>query len=107
MGSFNSLSRDHDILVKGGEDNVPLVAFNSLSRDHRRVTKVPSIYVIAFNSLSRDHKKITTRRLRQILEELAFNSLSRDHRARFRDFPSLRGVLPRRPFAQMNFVTTI
>jgi hypothetical protein len=36
-----------------------------------------------------------------------FNSLSRDHRARFRDFPSLRGVLPRRPFAQMISEATI
>ena len=36
-----------------------------------------------------------------------FNSLSRDHRALFRDFPALRGVLPRRPSAQMNPKTTI
>ena len=36
-----------------------------------------------------------------------FNSLSRDHRARFRDFPALRGFLPRRPFAQMISKATI
>jgi hypothetical protein len=36
-----------------------------------------------------------------------FNSLSRDHRARFRDFPSLRGVLPRHLFAQMISEATI
>ena len=36
-----------------------------------------------------------------------FNSLSRDHRARFRDFPALRGFLPRHPFAQMISKTTI
>ena len=36
-----------------------------------------------------------------------FNSLSRDHRARFRDFPALRGVLPRHLFAHMISKTTI
>jgi len=36
-----------------------------------------------------------------------FNSLSRDHQALFRDFPAFRGVLPRRPFAQMIPKTTI
>ena len=38
---------------------------------------------------------------------LSFNSLSRDHRARFRDFPALRGFLPRHPFAQMILKATI
>jgi len=42
---------------------------------------------------------MTAERAKEVLK--AFNSLSRDHRARFRDFPALSGVLPRRPFAQM------
>jgi hypothetical protein len=41
------------------------------------------------------------------LVQTAFISLSRDHRALSRDFSALRGVLPRRPFAQINFETTI
>ena len=61
---------------------------------------------ITFNSLSRDHEKdIVVMTIISLIG--AFNSLSRDHRARFRDFSALRGFLPRHPFAQMNFVTTI
>ena len=41
------------------------------------------------------------------LRTLTFNSLSRDHRARFRDFPALRGFLPRQLFAQMISKTAI
>jgi hypothetical protein len=62
----------------------------------------------AFNSLSRDHESLTANSLSSEASEIrAFNSLSRDHRARFRDFPALRGFLPRHPFAQMISKTTI
>jgi hypothetical protein len=57
-----------------------------------------------FNSLSRDH---SPKRSSLSSARRTFNSLSRDHRARFRDFPALRGFLPRRPFAQMISKTTI
>ena len=108
----------------------PIWSFNSLSRDHLKVdiSGLRIMIDISFNSLSRDHataKVVVVTRYRQTrlfqlplsgslvkglvsysLDE-AFNSLSRDHRARFRDFPSLRGFLPRHPFAQMISKTTI
>ena len=127
--TFNSLSRDHLIVggrelqlldadfqlplsgsprVKriGGRDMTP--AFNSLSRDHV-ITFLYVAYQVtefSFNSLSRDHA-FNVRAWVSGSPNSTFNSLSRDHRARFRDFPALRGFLPRRPFAQMNFETTI
>ena len=52
-----------------------------------------------FNSLFRDH--FLQSLLSLTLMKVTFNSLFRDHRALFRDFSALRGVLPRRPFAQM------
>ena len=58
------------------------------------------LIVKAFNSLSRDHLT-AHERLRSWSNRGAFNSLSRDHRARFRDFPALRGFLPRHLFARM------
>ena len=60
---------------------------------------------MTFNSLSRDHKLLLA--FPRVKETKTFNSLSRDHRARFRDFPALRGFLPRHPFAQMISKTTI
>ena len=75
-------------------------AFNSLSRDHSNERWVIAHSAHApFNSLSRDHFEL--QELSIELTNNAFNSLSRDHRVRFRDFPALRGVLPRHPFAQM------
>ena len=59
----------------------------------------------AFNSLSRDH--LRRRDWGSCEKDHPFNSLSRDHRARFRDFPTLRGFLPRHPFAQMISKATI
>ena len=87
---------------------ISVATFNSLSRDHgcgTRARTASATFRSAFNSLSRDH----ILRSHGILSECkgSFNSLSRDHRARVRDFPALRGFLPRRPFAQMISKATI
>jgi len=128
--TFNSLSRDHykNRCHKGCGSRcfqLPLsgspassvsrcdrsrdisTAFNSLSRDHthHRLGR-EAVDARAFNSLSRDHYDEAV--LLPLIEKTpAFNSLSRDHRARFRDFPALRGVLPRRPSAQIISEATI
>ena len=46
-----------------------------------------------------EEENLTAEWLRYLYLKHAFNSLSRDHRARFRDFPALRGFLPRHLFA--------
>ena len=128
--AFNSLSRDHSLrappLVHGP---LPVLSTPSLGITLRDVVLEGMRELSgAFNSLSRDHNNVRiaraevikrflstpslgiTRVLRRQLDILglnAFNSLSRDHRARFRDFPALRGFLPRHPFAQMISKTTI
>ena len=51
--TFNSLSRDHNLI-----NNVALdyrAAFNSLSRDHLKTCKLSPLVGSTFNSLSRDH----------------------------------------------------
>jgi hypothetical protein len=75
------------------------MSFNSLSRDHEGPRGAPG----AEGALSTPSLGITfdVEVDVEIAALSAFNSLSRDHRARFRDFPALRGFLPRRPFAQM------
>ena len=81
--------------------------FNSLSRDHR---EDDVLYHLDGNEsfqlpLSGSLKLAAKWSLLATLG--AFNSLSRDHRARFRDFPALRGFLPRHLFAQLIPKTTI
>jgi hypothetical protein len=129
--TFNSLSRDHSprasasTTMASGRLSTPSLgitllflgaqifsypfAFNSLSRDHPlgnrfQLGPVRDILPLSTPSLGitrRGHEKVP------LLFTRTFNSLSRDHRARFRDFSALRGVLPRRPFAQMISKTTI
>ena len=128
--TFNSLSRDHPPIMdqlKGHRQRNYLstpslgitfknflgaaAEFVKLSTPSLGITAVtvcvslPLEILRSFNSLSRDHPREKAKAPTTTI--LAFNSLSRDHRARFRDFPALRGFLPRRPFAQMNFETTI
>ena len=102
--------------------------FNSLSRDHARDTRELFDHLDHFQlplsgshhirhpaptsagrpPLSTPSLGITLRNFPQtFFAPHTFNSLSRDHRARFRDFPALRGFLPRRPFAQMISKATI
>ena len=102
---FNSLSRDHS---KPPRQEKPPV-WGRLSTPSLGIT-ISAFSVTfwsvsrSFNSLSRDHlPRLSTKKHMGH----AFNSLSRDHRARFRDFPALRGVLPRHLFAQMIPKTTI
>ena len=66
------------------------------SQTAKTTTQTPLAYIVAFNSLSRDHWPGLDPTLN---DASSFNSLSRDHRARFRDFPALRGFLPRHLFA--------
>jgi len=106
--SFNSLSRDHkleDIISR--EKLSKFLAFNSLSRDHsNKAYRGRGILSGAFQlPLSGSPALQSTQVL--TVPANAFNSLSRDHRAQFRDFPALRGVLPRHLFAQMIPKTTI
>ena len=123
--TFNSLSRDHRLYRVQGRDQADGLSTPSLgiTRDHSTMVlgfssttgslSTPSLGITSlqkvnigikvcksFNSLSRDHG-ITPPATRIASCRPAFNSLSRDHRARFRDFPALRGFLPRHLFAQM------
>jgi hypothetical protein len=83
----------------------PYKAFNSLSRDHSPTLNENSY--CPYRYLSTPSLGITRLGKSEIWCTFTFNSLSRDHRARFRDFPALRGFLPRHLFAQMNLKTTI
>jgi hypothetical protein len=62
---FNSLSRDHIVLLDHTE--ITGTSFNSLSRDHKRnpeIAKVLRSDADSFNSLSRDHDhELAVRRL--------------------------------------------
>ena len=105
---FNSLSRDHERRghARYGLGRLPLFQLPlSGSRASPRTCRVASDTCSFQLPLSGSHR---LRAIRQTSSRsLTFISLSRDHRARFRDFPALRGVLPRRPFAHMNFETAI
>ncbi len=90
-----------------GDEDARDEPFNSLSRDHPEC--LIDVWVIHIYTLSTPSLGITSlfRFASTVVKKSAFNSLSRDHRARFRDFPALRGFLPRHPFAQMNLEATI
>ena len=128
--SFNSLSRDH---VEGSSVLRPCArnfAFNSLSRDHSRskdrgiasggrrfqlplsgsqtpIITGPPKEVLKLSTPSLGITCVPPTSSESRCGCSTFNSLSRDHRARFRDFPALRGFLPRHLFAQMISKTTI
>jgi hypothetical protein len=105
-GSFDSLSRDHAAIVKNRFVDITTTFQPPLSGS-RNVGFQSYLYGVKVNfqlPLSGSQIEKTKEELR---EEITFNSLSRDHRARFRDFPALRGFLPRHLFAQMNLKTTI
>ena len=92
--SFNSLSRDQDIMVEKGKKRVVFfqfsltrsavpqgttrridLSFNSLSRDQRKMRGRGRKVEGSFNSLSRDQLNLLSNPL---LLDLSFNSLSRD-----------------------------
>jgi hypothetical protein len=130
--AFNSLSRDHYTASFRGRNANPNSdlstpslgitcrdhqgsallrdqTFNSLSRDHLGSSQEPASRAGDFFQLPLSGSlgsQETTQNPYTFTAD-TFNSLSRDHRARFWDFPALRGFLPRRPFAQMNPKATI
>jgi hypothetical protein len=131
--AFNSLSRDHappsracpasarsafQLPLSGSRATLiaflisaPLLTFNSLSRDHYDalldVHYCDRPRVLSTPSLGITRGPGTSPRRSPRSPPSPFNSLSRDHRARFRDFPALRGFLPRHLFAQMISKATI
>ena len=104
--SFNSLSRDHGRQGLDGRVRRRKVGLSTPSLGITVGEGNKSAGVGDFQ-LPLSGSPSTNAAIASLIASASFNSLSRDHRARFRDFPALRGFLPRRPFAQMNFETTI
>ena len=106
--SFNSLSRDHVIAGAFAYEYLYMKSFQlPLSGSHAfsfsGQTKSP--HPLSTPSLGITYIRYTIGIAGG--RKFSFNSLSRDHRARFRDFPALRGFLPRHHFAQMISEATI